>query len=124
MAIWQALIRVQPVLVLAVCLIGCAPLPSKTIQTMIPEESLSFLEIEKTTKDEVRETLGKPWQSDEVDNKWLYKLRTVATGRFGFCLPFSEVDCESTDGKAVLYVLEIYFDDADVVTGWEEFNLK
>jgi outer membrane protein assembly factor BamE (lipoprotein component of BamABCDE complex) len=90
---------------------------------MIPQESLSFLEIEKTTKDEVREMLGEPWESDEADNEWLYKLRIVSTRRWGFCVPYSNVDCDSKDGKAVLYVIRIDFDDAGVVTGWEEFKI-
>ena len=121
MAFRKAKICVHLVLILGACLNGCAPLPSKTIQTIIPEESLSFLEIGETTKDQVRAFFGEPWESDEADNDWLYKLRIVATGRWGMC---GEYDCAPIKaGKAVLYVLRIDFNEADVVTGWEEFKL-
>ena len=135
MNIWKALLRVQLVLGLVIFLHGCVlpyPMPPKTIQTMIPEESLDFLEIGQTTKDEIRKTLGKPWETwetDEADNYWVYKLRIVLSGRWGLaqCVapPSGHGDCDTSqsDGKAVLYVLRIDFDDADVVRGWEEFKL-
>ena len=122
MAFRKAKICVHLVLILGACLNGCAPLPSKTIQTIIPEESLSFLEIGETTRDQVRYFFGEPWESDWADNDWLYKLRIVATGRWGACFP-GESHCNSTVGKPVFYVLRIYFNEANVVTGWEELKL-
>jgi len=89
MNVWKALLRVQLVLGLLIFLHGCVlpfSMPPKTIQTMIPKESLSFLEIGQTTKADVRETLGEPWKTDQTDSEWAYELRTVLSGRWGLCV--------------------------------------
>jgi hypothetical protein len=85
---------------------------------------LSFLEIAQTTKADVRETLGKPWKTDETDSEWVYELRTVLSGRWGGCIaiPPGFGGCGVSDGKVVLRLLKIDFNDSGVVTGWDEYK--
>ncbi len=91
---------------------------------MIPKESLSFLEIGQTTKADVREKLGRPPKTNEADTEWTYRLRSVMSGRFGLCVAIPDADpqCGITDGKLVLQILKIDFNDAGVVSGWDKFD--
>lgn len=124
MALWQASIRVPLILALAIYLYGCVPMPPKTIQTKIPKEGLSFLEKGQTTKDEVRASLGKPWKTDENDSEWVYELRKVLSGRWGYCvaIPPGYGGCGVSDGEVVLELFKIDFNDSGVVTGWDEYE--
>jgi hypothetical protein len=91
---------------------------------MISKESLSFLEKGQTTKDEVRETLGEPQDTNETGSEWVYELRLLMSGRWGFCIaiPPGYGNCGVSDGKAATELLRIDFDDAGVVTGWDRFR--
>jgi outer membrane protein assembly factor BamE (lipoprotein component of BamABCDE complex) len=124
MTFWQALIRVPLVLMLMACLYGCVPMPPQTIQTMIPKEDLSFLEKGQTTKDEVRASLGIPQQTNETDSEWVYELRTVLSGRWGYCvaIPPGYGGCGVSDGEVALRLLRIDFNDSGVVTSWDEYK--
>ena len=125
----QSLLRIQVVLGLVAFLGGCIglPLPPRTIYTMIPKESLSFLEAGQTTKADVRKTLGEPWNTDETDSKWVYQLRAVVSGRWGYCgispIPFDpDLICDVSERKYVFKLLEIDFNNSGVVTGWDEYE--
>ena len=129
MNIRQAILYVPLVLGLVVVLEGCVglPLPHKTTFENIPKDSLTFLSEGETTKDEVRERLGKPSAAMDATNEWTYLLRHMVTGRWAFCFSTGAAvgsGCGVTEGTAKFQYLSIEFNDADVVTGWEKFKRK
>ena len=131
MNIWKALLRVQLVLGLVIFLHGCVPLPpvplpDKLIQEMISEERLTFLDVGRTTKEEVRATLGIPYKINEDDTEWVYELRTVESSRWAWCIIQSDPDIPDCTkyGKRAKYLLRINFNDADVITDWDKFKSK
>ena len=99
-------------------------MPPKTVDTSISKETLAFLDKGRTTKTDVLQTLGNPRQTNETDSEWVYELRAVLSGRWGYCIaiPPGYGGCGVSDGKAIQILLQIDFDDAGVVTGWNEFR--
>ena len=74
-------------LVAVVCISGCVgvPLPSKTLKEYIPEDSLSFLDVGLTTKDEVIEKLAEPASTFSNGSKWVYRTNLRETDRWAAC---------------------------------------
>ncbi len=103
------------------------PLPAETTYENIPKNSLTFLEKGQTTKDEVRERLGKPSAARDATNEWTYLLRHMINGKWAYCLSTGSgrgTGCDVSEGKVASQFLRIAFNDADVVTGWEIFSYK
>ncbi len=129
MNIRQAILCVPLVLGRGVMLDGCVglPLPHETTYENIPKDSLTFLDKGQTTKEEVRERLGKPSAARHATNEWTYLLRHMITGRWAFCFSTGAAvgtGCGVTEGKAASQFLRIDFNDADIVTGWHKFKRK
>lgn len=113
-------------LLAALLLGGCIAIPvsSKTTQTFIEIDSLSFLEAGRTSKSDVRDALGDPWKTDETDSQWTYELGALLSGRWAGCvaIPPGFGDCGVSDGTLELQLLKIEFDNEDIVSSWYEFE--
>ena len=106
---------------LALLLHGCigVPLPSKMLEEYIPEDSLSFLDVGLTTKDEVIEKLAEPASTFSNGSKWIYQANLRETNRWAWCgyavvHAACGVDDDSEHG-----VLGLDFDDRGVLSDWE-----
>jgi len=109
-------------LVVVVCISGCVgvPLPSKTLAEYIPEDSLSFLDVGFTTKDEVIEKLAEPASTFSNGSKWIYRANLRETNRWAACIyVVFDAACEVAGLSRKFGLLGLDFDDRGVLSDWE-----
>jgi hypothetical protein len=106
---------------LALSLHGCIaiPVPSKMLEEYIPKDSLSFLEVGLTTKDEVVEKLAEPASTFSNGSKWIYRTNVRETGRTAGCSFIVHEDCYVGFGSHTYGLLDLDFDDRGVLSDWE-----
>ncbi len=108
---------------LALLLHGCIviPVPPKMLEEYIPKDSLSFLEVGLTTKDEVVEKLAEPASTFSNGSKWIYRTNLRETGRWAGCLLIEvdgDIPCD-VGGSHTYGLLDLDFDDRGVLSDWE-----
>jgi hypothetical protein len=109
-------------LVAVVSISGCVgvPLPSITLEEYIPEDSLSFLDVGLTTKDEVIEKLAEPASTYSNGSKWIYRANLRATNRWAACVYMVfDMGCERASLSRKYGLLGLDFDDRGVLSDWE-----
>jgi len=109
-------------LIVVFLLEGCIALPvpyGASMEIYVDEENIDFIEIGETNRAQILEDLREPSWKSESGNQWVYALRYGSRGGVGGCLMVAEeiggsAHC-SAPGEKRLYVLDLRFDDTDVV---------
>ncbi len=103
------------------CVIVPFPMPSKTQVEHFEKSDFSFIEEGATTRAEVQAELPRPrWMFSEP-TRWVYLMRKYTGGRWNACVAvgtygYGDMDCGPiSDGETRYKLLEIEFDNADVV---------
>jgi len=102
---------------------------SESSETFIEEESLKFIEIGKSTRAELQQTIGLPDWSFNDGSRWIYKVSTSKPGGWGGC--YIEVisaegsaGCGRSDYEPVMTILDLSISNLDVISKQEISTVK
>ena len=111
---------------------GCVAIPyyaSESSETFIEEETLKFIEIGKSTRAELQQTIGLPDWSFNDGSRWIYKVSASKPGGWGGCY----IEVISIEGSAgcgrsyhepVMTILDLSISDLDVISKQEISTVK
>ncbi len=118
----MALSRIAGMLVVPF-LAGCiaVPIPLVPDPHPYPAAELAYLEVGRTTRDDVLAQHGSPYK--ELGPWWIFYASRYEVG-FRVCAASmgGEVGCDLVDRELKTYFLAVKFDASDVVEGFEVFS--
>jgi len=111
------------------CVILPVPVPSKTHLEFMDREAVDFIEVGKSSRDDVLDNLGSPTMLSVEPSIWIYSIREYLSTRWRACGVIigpgdGAAGCsKATDGKEKYSFLEIRFDSSRIVTHRQIYSL-
>jgi len=103
------------------CVILPIPIPSETHLEFMDREAVDFIEVGKSSRDDVLDNLGSPTVLSVEPSIWIYSIREYLSARWRLCGaiggPSGDAGCwKASEGKEKYSFLEIRFDSSRIVT--------
>lgn len=101
------------------CIVLPIPIPSQSHQEFMGREAVDFVEVGKSSRDDVLEHLGSPTVLSAEPSIWIYSMREYLSMRWRTCVGVAGYGggCfKPSKGKEKYSFLEIRFDSSRVVT--------
>ena len=104
------------------CVILPIPVPSETHLDFMGKEAIDFIEVGKSSRNDVLDNLGSPTVLSNEPSIWIYSMREYLSTRWRTCVAIfsptgAEAGCsKANEGKEKYSFLEIHFDSSRIVT--------